>query len=365
MSSGVIDSPCVSDGYEYVDTDLVWDGDQTISSSIYTENGTNLTVIEGSVISVVPGIEIIIAGQLTVSGSSPARFQSTDAAQYWTGLKFQRADDQVVSNLQISGAQSAISIVSSGGVSLVGNVLEDNQTAVRLISDDGVRSRINPITDNIIRNNTVGISATSTGADIQNNYLVGNEQAIWLSGGSCGGGACGYQTFASGNLLVGNHESMLLRAHSVDISDNDLTCNYNGITLNQYGGSYAIFTNNNFGSVDNYHFKLESSIAVDLGFSWFQSETDIGTRIYDFEDDIELGSVVYQRSELPFQGALNQIDYDGDGLDNYDELMHGSCPDRSDTDGDSYSDKEEYDAGTDPRNPKSNPEIVFFNGFES
>ena len=221
------------------------------------------------------------------------------------------------------------------------------------------------MTNNVIRDNGVGISATSTGADIQNNYLVGNNRAIQLSGLSCtGGGACGYRTYATGNLLVGNNESMLLRAHSVEISDNDLTCNIQGITLNQYGGSQATFTGNNFGSVENFHFRLESSFEVELGPSWFYSTSEIDARIYDFEDDSGLGEVTYQLFELPFQGELKQIDYDGDGLDDYRELLQNSCPDRADTDGDSYSEKEVFDGVTDPRNPKSNHEVIFMSGFE-
>ncbi|HAB16861.1 MAG TPA: hypothetical protein DCE44_10475 [Verrucomicrobiales bacterium] len=53
--------------------------------------------------------------------------------------------------------------------------------------------------------------------------------------------------------------------------------------------------------------------------------------------------------------ALSGSDLDGDGLPDLIEIRFGSDPTLKDTDKDSWDDKAEYDAGTDPRDPESFP----------
>ncbi len=48
--------------------------------------------------------------------------------------------------------------------------------------------------------------------------------------------------------------------------------------------------------------------------------------------------------------AIAGVDYDGDGLDDRDELRNGTNPAKADTDGDGLSDSDELNRGTDPNN---------------
>lgn len=46
--------------------------------------------------------------------------------------------------------------------------------------------------------------------------------------------------------------------------------------------------------------------------------------------------------------ALSKLDDDKDGLNNYDEIVHGTDPNKADTDGDGFTDKQEVDSKHDP-----------------
>jgi len=50
------------------------------------------------------------------------------------------------------------------------------------------------------------------------------------------------------------------------------------------------------------------------------------------------------------------LDLDLDGLTNLEEYLLGTFPNRSDSDGDDYSDLEEIENGTDPLDPLSHPD---------
>ncbi len=50
----------------------------------------------------------------------------------------------------------------------------------------------------------------------------------------------------------------------------------------------------------------------------------------------------------PLTPGVDESDYDGDGLSNFDELLHGTNPDEDDTDGDGILDPDEVDYGSSP-----------------
>ncbi len=50
-----------------------------------------------------------------------------------------------------------------------------------------------------------------------------------------------------------------------------------------------------------------------------------------------------------------ELDFDGDGLTNFEEYQFGTDPNLADTDGDGYPDKEEIDKGTNPTDPNDKP----------
>jgi RHS repeat-associated protein len=64
--------------------------------------------------------------------------------------------------------------------------------------------------------------------------------------------------------------------------------------------------------------------------------------------------------------AINESDYDGDGLPNFEEMIHGTDPNNADTDGDGVSDMGEVDYGTSPTDESSTPlDPADFYGDES
>ena len=63
--------------------------------------------------------------------------------------------------------------------------------------------------------------------------------------------------------------------------------------------------------------------------------------------------VQFGLNPLYFQDAIS--DLDNDGLKNFEEYLHSSRPNDTDSDDDGYSDKTEVIAGTDPMNPDSYP----------
>ena len=363
--SGTAGASCDPDGFNYVDTDQDWSGEKVVTESIHIASGTTVSISEGSVISVDPGVQLSFGGALNTPGDTAVQFQSSDPDQPWVGIRFIRADAQTVSNLYVTGAVRGVSLVSSQGVSVYRNVFEGNETAVHLYSDDGIRSRVNSVKSNWIKNNSTGVNASRTGADINKNIFHSNDVAIELSGQSCGGGgACGYFSSITTNLLSGNVTAMDLAAHTVEVYDNDITCNVNGIFLNEYGGSDSYFDGNNFGLVDSLHFSLASPGDIDLGSSWFHHPECADEHIFDFHNNPSLGEVAYQFMEAPNSTTLNSLDIFGFGLTVYEEITQGSCPHLMDTDGDGYTDKEEYEYGSDPNDPWSNPEIVFRDIFK-
>lgn len=55
-------------------------------------------------------------------------------------------------------------------------------------------------------------------------------------------------------------------------------------------------------------------------------------------------------------GSISVYHRDGDGLSNFDEVvLHGTDPNKSDSDGDGFSDGEEFTAGSDPNDSNDIP----------
>jgi hypothetical protein len=65
-----------------------------------------------------------------------------------------------------------------------------------------------------------------------------------------------------------------------------------------------------------------------------------------------LASACFDSTKLPEEeSAEGNVDTDGDGITDADELENGTDPNNSDTDGDGLTDSEEVENGTDPNNP--------------
>ena len=333
------ESLCPSDGYKYIDTDQEWLDGVNITESMYIESGVTVSVAGGSGVFFDEGVGIAFAGALVVNGEENIQLTSKDLNSQWAGLIFQHADAQVLSKLNISGASTGITIVSSADVDITDSILFSNGTGVRLTSDDGVRSRVNRISGSQFLDNGTGISASSTGLDSELNLFNGNVNGISLSGSTCGGaGACGYYSSITSNQFYGSNVAMTLSAHSVDVLDNDLSCNVRAIELNQYGGSSVLFGNNNFGRVNDYSLRLFSSYAIDLGNVWTSNTQGFDEEIYDQADDINLGSVTFTIVGMPYETTGNSTDIDKDMLSTLDEYIKVTCPNIWDTDADQVSD---------------------------
>ena len=179
--------------YLYIDSDTEFVDGQVVGEPTYFASGARLSVPPGATISVTPGATLVIAGILETSVESNITFLSSDPGQSWGGLRFERADAQVLRNLTVRGADIGIEIISSPDVHIEDSFFIENGTGVYLRSDDGVRSRVNQVADSEFRDNGYGIRASSTGLNATGNLFVGGGAGISLNGGSCGGGgACGY-----------------------------------------------------------------------------------------------------------------------------------------------------------------------------
>ena len=341
--SGVQDgeSYCPDDGYVYVDVDTVWAIDQVITESTYFASEYKVQVPENAVIQVYPNVTLNFAGILELPVQGTVSFSSADASQGWAGLRFERADAQVISNILVEGASTGVSIVSSPDVHIEHSTFRDNSIGVRLISDDGVRNRVNRIQNSEFYGNDVAISVSSTGLDAVRNLLQDGDTGVALYGSSCGGGgACGYRATLTENRFYGNSEGLHASAHSIDAVNNSFSCNQTHVELNQYGGSSIQFSNTNFGQALSYYFVMNSEFDVDLQASFVGEGINLSELIYDSYDDITLGAVstTVVTSPIADSRMLFDTDTDGDLLSDYEELSSGLCAGRADSDQDGADD---------------------------
>ena len=87
-------------------------------------------------------------------------------------------------------------------------------------------------------------------------------------------------------------------------------------------------------------------------------EYQIGTQANYFDSDGDLlpdGFEYYSDNLDPFTPNSLFDDFDGDGLDTFDEFTHGTDPDNPDTDNDGINDKDEVSTGSDPLNSSIRP----------
>jgi hypothetical protein len=343
---------CPDDGYQYIATDMSWtvaESPITIEESLFIANNATLTVESGAEVLFNSGVGVTVEGSLVVTGPDYANFSAAQATQ-WQGVTFKRSAQEVVSKLHITGASNGIKIISSDGLTVSNNLLENNGTGISLTVDDGVRSNVNLIADNEIRNNSTGISASSTGADIRRNLILNNTgSGISLSGRSCGGGStCGYRSTIQNNLISGSGTGVGVYGHHLTMTNNDVTSTSTAINLLNLNRGILLLHSNNVASVVDYAIKNSGALDIDFGEIWLADERVNEEVIFDFYDDNSKGIAAVTYSSDFFVNHFTLEDTDLDGLSNIQEYEIGSNPAKQDTDGDGLQDGVEIELGTSP-----------------
>ncbi|MEP7706793.1 right-handed parallel beta-helix repeat-containing protein, partial [Paraglaciecola sp. 25GB23A] len=302
-----IDSPIL------IDADVVIPAGDTLT----IDAGTVIQFLSDKSLNVEGKIEIVDEGLVTLTSMSDEK---------WLGLNIDSKEVFVISNLHISNAVTGLKLISSPNVAVSNNLIENNGTGISLTVDDGVRSNVNAITDNDIRNNVTGISARSTGADIQRNLILNNTSVgISLSGGSCGGGsACGWRSNVQDNLIVGSETGINIFGHQLVMNNNDIYNSTIGISNRNLNNTSYNVTNNNIVGWSAFAYVNQSPDNVDLGSVWLgQPESE--QSICDVEDNINRGRVLFAASSSAFPTNHN---YDlPSAIASETQNSHPSCPD--------------------------------------
>ena len=330
---------CALDGYNYLDVDQSWESLTTFVGSQFIAPGTTISASAGSTIKVPSDIELIFGGSLEVIGDGMVTFEPAVEGETWNGLHFRNADEQVLKGLKVKGATTGLKLENSGDVELTQSEFIENNTAIEVLSSDGIRNRQNRITNTTISGNQTGIRASSTGVIVENNIIEDSgDIGISFVGNSCGGGgACGYNSEAYNNSFFGNRTSVTNSAHHLKLKRNNFSCNSYSLRLNLAMNINFEANNNNFGIASPLHIDNVSALSVDLGEAWFYSNDDAISSIFDAYDDPLRGPVDYSLLSNPFLDG-DSVDDDSDGYTLLEEYENQSCPHLADSDNDGVKD---------------------------
>lgn len=313
--------------YNLVAADVHWDLNNSpiqIDADVVISAGDILSVDAGTEIQFNKDVGVTIEGKIEVIGQGDAILTSRNGDN-WLGLDIQSNEEFTISNLRISNANIAIKLTSSPNVILSDNLFENNVTAISLNTDDGVRSNINTIADNEIRNNDTGIIASSTGANIQSNLIANNSNyGINLTGRSCGGGsACGWRSIIQNNLISGSEIGVSVFGHHLTMNNNDIYNTIVGIANRNLNTTLYNVTDNNILGWSAFAYANGSSNSVNAGNIWFgQSESE--QSVCDIEENDSLGFVTFDSASDAFSTTHN---FDlPTPLESETRAAHSSCP---------------------------------------
>jgi hypothetical protein len=307
--------------------DIHWDLNNSpiqIDSNIVIPPGDILSMDAGTEIQFSKDVGVTIEGKIEVIGQGDAILTSRNGDN-WLGLDIQSDEEFTISNLRISNANIAIKLTSSPNVTLSDNHFENNLTAISLSTDDGVRSNINTIADNEIRNNDTGIIASSTGANIQSNLIANNSNfGINLTGRSCGGGsACGWRSIIQNNLISGSEIGVSVFGHHLTMNNNDIYNSIVGIANRNLNTTLYNVTDNNIVGWSAFAYANGSSNSVNAGNIWLGQPAS-EQAVCDIEENDSLGFVTFNAASEAFSTTHN---FDlPPSIDSETRAAHSSCP---------------------------------------
>jgi hypothetical protein len=276
-----------------------------IDSNVVLLTGDVLTIEAGTEIQFANNIALIVEGKIEVTGQGQATLTSLPGEK-WLGLHVKSKHVFVISNLQISRAKVGLELTSSPDVTVSANLLENNDIGLALDTNDGARSNVNRILSNVIQNNEIGISAVSTGADIQNNLLANNTSyGINLSGRSCGGGtACGWRSVIQNNLISGGEVGVGVFGHHLIMNKNDIYNTTVGIYNRKLNDTSYNVTDTNILGWAAFAFVNGLPNSVDAGDIWL-GQAESKQSICDVEDNSQLGNVAFVAANSAFATSHN------------------------------------------------------------
>lgn len=280
-----------------IEQDTTWQGIVLVNGDVFVPPGVTLTIAPGTVVQFkridetsdrnlfdvdspyYPQAELIIRGRLIAKGDSKKQIVFTSAARDprpadWGALNFLGSSDNIVEYAKILCAYNGIHAHGSS-VRVAHCEFVKNGVGISFKSEEespgvpwfGRRSELT-IVDNLFANNKGGIGFRNSDATISHNEIRDNKFfGIWP-------------------------KEML----NVVVDHNEITGNKKGVYLYQATGIRLEYNN----IYDNHDYEIAVAEAqdfeVDARLNWFGTinTSKIDERIFDHQDDPELGEVVYQ-----------------------------------------------------------------------
>ena len=334
-------------------TGVVSDTTWTVADSPYTVT-SSITLFPGFTLTIEPGVEVIfssgvrlnIRGTLIAEGTeiNPIIFRSSAIGSKgsWNGIYLDTnlGANASIKYVSITDAQSAISVTccgNGGPVNISDSTFSNNVTALggyagwdmiieRCIFEDNtyaVTAADKEIHDSIFRNNDYGLYQTER-VSVYSSVFTGHQIALY--------GGRGEVTNCE---ISENDIGVQANYGGFTLTNNTITNNTEGVILGQYDTYSAPVEYNNIYDNTNYNLKNTGSSDKNVPNNWWGTTNlnDIGLKIFDGNDDSNLG-IVY------FEPILNepitfQTDSDGDGVPNNDDNCPTVAnPDQADLDGD-------------------------------
>ncbi len=335
-------TPCsILQGILQSDTTLVSGCNYNVTNNILVPAGITLSVPSDITLRFNPEIYMLVNGSLIVSGTvdAPSRFTGTDSLA-WGGVKIQQSDGLIpsvnsINHLVIEYAQGAPSIETRsalyigyakasisnvtfqynaspfylrgdrgyGPVSIRNSEVMSNTLGAVLMYPDSSIDKVIFSNNNISEDYSAVLTVCQTSYIRNSSFLNNTTAAIRTTG-------CNSPTLIENNVIAGNDGVIVvaLSNPTVTLNSNDI---YNNRKLKQpnnnsldaliYTDCGLNITNNNiYGNTALHvmHSKSNNceSAPIDATSNWWGTTitSEIGSLIYDYDDDFTLGKIIYE-----------------------------------------------------------------------
>ena len=305
------------------------------------------TIIHNTIIDCDYGIEIRNSNENTITENTCSNTRIS------SGIYLRNSDlNTITGNELIGNFGDGISI---GWDSVSNTVSNNNCTGNFGGISMFIGSSWNTVVDNFCNGNSrygIAIGGTTDGCIISRNLCMNNELGISVYFIE------DYGTYISENNCTGNYYGIYIRGSGSTVDGNFILGNFVGIYLD---GSSSNVVFHNF-IIDNTIQALEIDSVGDN--FWYNPELLEGNVWSDYIGmDFDRDGI--GDTDIPWPGLgfdlypLVTDDFDNDGLSYYTELVIGTDPENSDTDGDLFDDGDEWRFYfTDPLTPETPQEVT-------